>query len=175
MISEERERYNIQLSDEEIQQMSRGRLKKLVSESVDSYAFSKMIMIAKRQTKCQSILKTIDENNVCIQKYLISSKLVKEEQVLLFTLRSYSFQVKSNYRYLHENNLACRACKQPDSVENEIHLCQTCEVFSEERGDTFLDFEDVFGPLEAQIKFIKRFKILARKWTLLLDIENEPS
>ena len=78
MISEERERYNIQLSDEEIQQMSRGRFKKLVSESVDSYAFSKMIMIAKRQTKCQSILKTIDENNVCIQKYLISTELVKE-------------------------------------------------------------------------------------------------
>ena len=155
--------------------MSRGKYKKLVSESVDRYAFNKMIMIAKRQTKCQSILKSIDENNMRIQKYLLSSELVKEEQVLLFTLRSYSFQVKSNYRYLHENNLTCRACKQPDSVENEIHLCQTCEVFSEERGDTFLNFEDVFGPLEEQIRFIKRFKIIARKWKLLLDIANEPS
>ena len=124
-------------------------------------------MTAKSQSKCQSILKNIDENNIKIQKYLISSELVKEEQKLMFSLRSFSFPVKSNFRYLHESDLTCRACH-----EDEIHLCQTCPVFSSERGDSCLNFEDVFGQVEIQIKFIKRFKIIARKWKLLLEIEK---
>ena len=129
-------------------------------------------MTAKSQSKCQSILKNIDENNIKIQKYLISSELVKEEQILIFSLRSFSFPVKSNLRYLHESDLKCRACHEPDSIENEIHLCQSCSVFSSERGDTCLNFEDVFGPVDNQMKFIKRFKVIARKWKLLLEIEK---
>ena len=110
-ILEEKQRYNLNISDEDIQKMSKAKFKLLVSESVDKYAYSKMIMTAKSQSKCQSILKNLDENNMKIQKYLISSELVKEEQILIFSLRSFSFPVKSNFCYLHESNLICRACQ----------------------------------------------------------------
>ena len=117
-------------------------------------------------------MKNIDENNIAIQKYLISGELVKEEQLLLFSLRTRSFPVKSNYRYLHESDMTCRACHELDSVENEIHLSETCSIFSSERGNGTLNFKEVFGPLKVQIIFIKQFKVLARKWKLLLEIET---
>ena len=105
-----------------------------------------------------------------IQKYLISNELVREEQLLLFSLRSKCFQVKSNFKYLHDNDLTCRACHEEGSIEDEIHICKSCPLFINERGDTSLNFEDVFGSLDDQILFIKRFKVIARKWKLLLDL-----
>ena len=100
---------------------------------------------------------------------------MKEEQILLFSLRSQTFPVKSNYKYLHKDNMICRACYLPETVENEIHFCETCPVFSDERGSEKLHFNDVFGTLDVQIRFVKVFKIIARKWTLILEMENQPS
>ena len=44
------------------------------------------------------------------------------------------------------------------------------EHVSSERGDTCLNFKDVFGPVDNRIKFIKQFNAIARKWKLLLEI-----
>ena len=81
----------------------------------------------------------------------------------MFSLRSFSFPVKSNFWYLHENDLMGRACHEPDSFENKIQLFLSCPMFSSERGDSYLNLLDVFGQVEMQIKFINRFKIIARK------------
>ena len=117
-------------------------------------------------------MKNYNEDNITIQKYLMTNQLVKEEQILLFSLRSFTFPVKSNYRYLHQGDLKCRACLDPESEENENHLCWSCDKFKEERKNNILNFEDVFGTLEMQISFIKKFKVIARKWNLLLELEK---
>ena len=170
MIEEEKRKYDISMTDEDIQNCSRGKFKSLVSESVDKVAFSQLIATAQKQSKCREILKTIDPEDMKIRSYLISDKLVKEEQLMLFSLRSFSFSVKSNFHYLYEGDMRCRACLLPDSIENEVHICQTCESFKSERNNEALNFHDVFGPLKVQIDFIRKFKTLARKWKLLLEI-----
>ena len=172
MISEERRKYDIDLTDKEIQSMSKTRFKSFINKKVDRFAFSKLISTARGQSKCKSVLQNINEEDIMIQKYLLSNQLVKEEQILLFSLRTYNFPVKSNFRYLFPSDLKCRACNVPDSEESETHLCQSCEVFKEEKDNRNLNFEDVFGPLKVQINFIKRFKIIARKWKLILEMEK---
>ena len=79
-----KKKYDIQISDEDIQQISQTKFRLLVIESVDKYAYSKMIMTNKSQSKCQSILKNVDENKAKIQKCLISSELVKEDRYKCF-------------------------------------------------------------------------------------------
>ena len=152
--------------------MSKGKFKSIVNQKVNKFAFKSLIETAKSQSKCQLMLRNINENDIKIQKYLISEKLVKEEQLLLFSLRSFTFPVKSNYRYLHENSMSCRACFDPLSEESEVHFSQSCEMFHKERDGEKLNFEDVFASIEFQIRFIKRFKIIARKWKLLLEMET---
>ena len=98
---------------------------------------------------------------------------MKEEQVLLFSLRSKTFPVKSNFRYLHDN-MTCRACHNNDTIENEEHICGACPVFESEQNFKILNINDVYGPLDNQIIFVRQFKFVARKWKLLLEIENQP-
>ena len=107
MISEEMERYGINMTELEIQNMSKRKFRKLVYESVEKYALSKLIDTAKSQSKCQSILKNINENNFQIQKYLVCDSLIREEQLTLFSLRSFTFPVKSNYKYLFKSDMKC--------------------------------------------------------------------
>ena len=174
-IKEEKERYGITLSDQEIQNMSKNKFKRYISDKIEKYAFTQLILSAKNQSKCQFILKNIDIADIKIQQYLICEDLMKEEQILLFSLRSQTFPVKSNYKYLHKDNMICRACHLPETVENEIHFSETCPVFSDERGSEKLYYNDVFGTLDVQIRFVKLFKIIARKWNLILEVENQPS
>ena len=46
-------------------------------------------------------------------------------------------------------------------------------MFLKERQNEILNVSDIFGPLELQIRFVKIFKRIARKWRLI--IENETS
>ena len=104
-IQSEKSKHNITLSDDEVQQMSKGKFKSYVDQIVDSFAFSKLLDTAKQQSKCKSILLNMNQVDLKIQKYLISEHLVKEEQSLLFSLRTYSFPVKSNFSYLYSGDM----------------------------------------------------------------------
>ena len=109
---------------------------------------------------------------VKIQKYLISDELDKEEQQLLFIVRTRSFNVKSNRKSQFEADMKCRGCVSIDSYEDENHIIQSCSLFNEERGDTKIQFEDAFRTIKYQIKFVKVFKVFTRKWNLFLRLKE---
>ena len=122
------------------------------------------------KSKCRDIVRNVNIDNMSIQKYLVTEDLSKEEKQLLFSLRSRSFPVKCNSRYLFED-MSCRACKEPQHEESEIHFAQTCVTFESERECEMLNVEDIFGPIQKQITFIRSFKIIARKWKLILEVQ----
>ena len=68
--------------------------------------------------------------------------------------------------------MTCRACKKADTLEDENHFCTTCSTFEEERDGLSLQIEDIYGGLNVQIKFIKKFKVIARKWKLILELKT---
>ena len=90
-------KYGIHLTDDEIQSLSKHKFQQIVNKAVDKFAFSQLINEAKNQSKCRQIVDSIDEANMKMQEYLICDNLVKEEQLLLFQLRSPSFPVKMNF------------------------------------------------------------------------------
>ena len=93
--------------------------------------------------------------------------------MLLFSLRSFTFPVKTNFKYLVDNNMRCRGCQDPLSIENVEHIPKSCRIFKNERHNDVIDFENVFGPLDDQIRFVKKFKVIARKWKLILEINEK--
>ena len=78
--------------------------------------------------------------------------------------------MKTNYRYLYENDLTCRGCKDPLSVETVEHVSQLCVRLDEEREEKPV-LEDVFRSLDKQINFIQTFKPIAMKWKLIIELE----
>ena len=76
--------------------------------------------------------------------------------------------VKANFSNLYENDLICRTCKLPDSIEDEEHLL-VCAQLKSEVEDSEVKFEFVFQNLGNQVKAVKAFKSLLRKREVLLN------
>ena len=124
---------------------------------ITEFAHRYLLDIAKTQSKCSNILNNLNTEQLVTQQYLQTVLLYKEEQQLLFSLRSRSYPVKSNFKTQYVgDNMTCRICADPSSYEDEIHLTLCSKLKCETDGQP-LDFNDVFGPLPKQIKFIKQF------------------
>ena len=78
--------------------------------------------------------------------------------------------VKANFSNLYENDLICRTCKVPNSVEDEEHLL-VCDQLRSEAGDSEVKFDFVFQNLENQVRAVKTFKSILRKREVLLKFQ----
>ena len=160
------------MTDSEVQSLSKSQFRNIVNKSVNKFAFRTLLTKAKTQSKCLNIVEQLNEVSMKIQKYLSCDELTREEQNLCFNLRCRSFPVKSNYKTQFGDNMSCRGCLDLNSFENEFHLTTECRFLDDERGASVLNYTDVFGPLKIQVQFIKKFKVLARKWTLMLELSK---
>ena len=90
----------------------------------------------------------------------------------LFSLRSRSYNLKSNYKSLHEEDMKCRICEGEGSYEDEVHTFEKCSAILpiEERNGE-IKFEHIFGNLDDQIQSIKYFARIIKKRHLLLEIK----
>ena len=103
------------------------------------------------------------------QTYLKENMLHKSECQLLFKLRSRMLDVKSNFSSYYNNDMTCRTCRQPDSLENEQHLLQCENLKNEIKSETEINFEDLFGDLEKQKETLFAYKSVLRKRDILLS------
>ena len=67
--------------------------------------------------------------------------------------------------------MECRLYEDPNSIENEVHLIQICPIFQGERSE-IMNHNDIFRTFEQQVSFIKQFKLIARKWKLILEMKD---
>ena len=109
-----------------------------------------------------------------IKPYLRSSKITLDEKKLLFALKTWSVNVKTNFRNGF-SNLSCRLCAKPGEDESELHLMQCEEILSESdirEQMKNIAYKDIFGPLEKQISAIKTWKKVFKVWNIKLDISR---
>ena len=126
------------------------------------------------KSKTINILATIkpDSNfKFPMQPYLRSKEISTVEKQNLFQLRNFSYNVKSFRKTQYENDMICRICQVPNSIENEIHTFKQYEILIDpEQSD--IKFDHVFGNLEQQEKSIKYFSRIITKRDKFLDILN---
>ena len=174
-VKQDKEYYGISLTDEEIAMLSKASFKKIVSKCIDKQSFNEMNTSSK--SKLHNILKycqTNKDGKVIMQEYLQTNRLSTIEKQTLFSLRSRSFDVKSNYKTLFKDNMSCRICRDPNSYEDEDHTFFRCSDLKHDSDTNTHDikFEDIYSDLENQIRAIKYFRNIADKRKIILELRN---
>ena len=114
LVSEDKNKLGLSVSDEQISAMSKTSFKTLVVKAVRTYALNCLNENATRSenSKCRKLIKTelIKEN------YLLDKKFSKSECELLFALRTRTIPgIKANFSSQYENNLVRDLCSaHPD-------------------------------------------------------------
>ena len=100
-----------------------------------------------------------------MKEYLKTDKLNTEEKILLFQLRTYTFDCKANYPYKFGDNLSCQLCNQKDEQQHLLKCLPTTSGIN--LSD--IKYENLFGTAEEQINIAKVFKKVTQKRKLLLS------
>ena len=169
LILKEKERYNINFSDEQIREMGKSKYKKLVNNQVNSIAFHEMMSSTK--SKLQGIIKSTKQTKdkkSQVQEYLLTNKLTTKEKQTIFELRCRNYDVKTNFSSNFTEDMSCRLCNDPQSIENEEHIFSTDCQSSIQVQNSKSKFADVYGSLNQQVQFIKTYMDYIRKRRIIL-------
>ena len=102
MIQNEKKKYQINLEDDEISEMSNTKFKNIIEKKVYEVAFKFLKEKATNHSKSQDILDEIKERNTHSRKtYLKENVLPKTDCQLLFSMRTKMIDVKANFKYLY--------------------------------------------------------------------------
>ena len=172
MMLKEKIKYNIELSDEDISQMSKNQFKKYVDLRVNKVTFESLISSDK--SKLQDIIKCTKQakdGKSKPQLYLNSTRLSTFEKQTIFEIRCRNFNCKSNTKSFYVDNMSCRVCLDPNSYEDENHTFTECKSLLEDRTPV-INYQDVYGTLLQQISFIKDVMPIIRKRNIFLQLSN---
>ena len=168
IINEERSKYGITETDENISKMSKTKFKKIVKLKLKTHAIKYLRDLAEPHSKSTGI----KNNKFEKQSYFEDRRFSKEEVQLLFTLRTKMLECKTNFSEQYQKKLQCRLCKAPDSIENEDHLL-TCSILNTQKHN--VQFSYVYGTVDEQYEVIQIFKNIVRRWRMYLESGPYPS
>ena len=121
-MKDEREKYVIKLTDDEICVLSKSQNTKIVHKKINKYAFNYLISLGQPHIKSTKIIQSLKSNKLETQSYLLTPKLTTSHRQLLISLRTRSYDVKSNYKKRYDPDMICRSCKLNDSYKDLKHL-----------------------------------------------------
>ena len=165
MIEQEKQKYNITVTDDEISLMSKYKFKTLVQKSVENVAFQDLKERASKHSKSTGVLSCLGGQKMKRQDYLCENNFTKDDIKLLFKLRSRMVDVKSNFRSVY-GDLSCRTC-DTGLAEDEDHLLK-CKSIQIEDQPQDIKYSDVYGSVNQQRKAVRTFKAVLRKREILL-------
>ena len=160
--------YDIQLTFDQISEMTRATFKQVVMHKVRMKAYSYLSQIQATHSKTKNL--TFGRKP---QLYLNCSELTLEEKRLLFLLRCESNFCKNNYRMKYQNDMSCFFCQDTNSLDSVPHYIR-CNVLNSKPGLqdrlSFLQPSDIYDTLEKQVNFVK-------VWTKIekLKRQDQPS
>ena len=106
---------------------------------------------------------------VLMQPYLKSNLITIKQKQALFSLRNRTYDVKSNFKTMFDNDMSCRNCSINNTYEDEKHIFEECSVFCTERTElSNVKYKHIFGTLEQQIYTINISMPIILKRELLL-------
>ena len=97
-------------------------------------------------------VKTDRTGMIKTQDYLLSQEINTHMKKLLFKMRSFNLNVKSNFQSIHEEDMTCRICKRIDSFEDEEHSLSCPVLLEDSHHDPGIKFTDIFGDIQKQIR-----------------------
>ena len=110
-------KYSIEMSVEEIKEMSKDSFKKKVKFEVKKVAFEEL----KRECRSKEKTEKLEYDELKTQEYL--TKLSPSQSKVIFKCRSKTLNIKEHMQYKYNNNNHCRWCGVSDETLEHIVNC----------------------------------------------------
>ena len=155
-IEKDKDELNIDISEDSIKKMKKGKFKKYLKEKLRKKAVQFLMKKKEGHSKTENL------NDFNLQNYLKSRELSTKQKKLLFSLRSRSVNVKTNYKNKFKFNMNCSICQLDSTEESEKHLLQCSEIVK--KIDTEINlidakYDDIFSEsMEDQVQITKIFE-----------------
>ena len=160
LVENDKKVLDLDISDEEIEKISKNKFKKIVETKIDKYALQQLNALKSKHSKSQYL----QSSSFKTAGYLIDERFSKSESQLLFRLRSKTLNVKQNFEKQHTNNL-CQTCRL--FPETQSHLLQCPEIAPKlkllnlQENDAEEKF--IYGNIDQQLIIVK---IYSKIWEL---------
>ena len=153
----------IDLTFEEIRQMSVYKFKKLVKQKTSEAAFEYLI----KKKNSQSKIKDLEYRHLEIQEYLLEGNENTEVSKLIYKCRGKTLDIKTHKSWKYEDKL-CVGCKTNVETENELLACDG--FGNEEEDQDTLSYNLVFSELVSdRIRVAKIIKKRIKTRQAILD------
>ena len=152
LVEQDKQQLGIDMSDHEIQGVSKEMFKRYVSKKVKNNFLKYLNDIKSKHSKSSNL--KCDE--IKTAEYLLSPKFSLKEKILLFKLRSRTLDIKGNFKKQYKDSW-CISCGLFE--ETQKHLLQCPEIVSKLNylagSATNLDENDIYEGVDKQEKIIK--------------------
>ena len=165
-VEEDKKELEIHFSENEIKDMKKETFKKLLKSKLHEKAYQFLSYSRGKHSKTKN-LKTFT-----FQTYLQSGKFTTKEKKLLFSLRTRSIDVKTNYKNKHKFNMQCSLCEDENDEESEIHLLKCAKIIEKIGPNVNLAnarYENIFSDkIEDQVAITKVFDLVFKTKDVLM-------
>lgn len=177
LVEEDKIKYNIENSDEQIAEMSEYVYKKYIKKQVRQFALTELKEIQEEHIKVKHI--QFDSLNHP-QEYLSGNLFNNRLSSLLFNLRCQSVKgVKANFNNLYEGNTQCqfKCLNKEDSQEHMLTCHELIRHLDPQQKETLrnVEYGDLFGNPTKQLGITQMFRILLKTRERLLGKNHEPA
>ena len=97
----------------------RRNLKKIVNKKIKWLSNEYLMNLQASRGKSRNVF--ITEN---FKSYLISDEISLDQKHLLFLMRNFMCDVKTNYKSQYSPNILCRLCEKHEVSESNLMLCE---------------------------------------------------
>ena len=114
LVEKDKNTLNLELSNTEIEQLSKSRFKNIVTKKTEQYALTELNKLKEKHTKSLYL----NSSSFKASQYLVDARFSRTESQTLFRLRSRTLNVKINFPKQNESDKHCRTCKLfPQNLE----------------------------------------------------------
>ena len=148
-VREDLEILGISFDEEQIRATKKEAFKKLVNTKIREASYSSLLQDKKGKLDNLS-------SHFGLKEYLSSDKLTLQHKQLLLNLCTRMVMVTCNCRRKYEGNLLCTLC-DTQSEKSQEHLLVCPALLEDIVVDKSVNYMDIFGTLEKQVKAARYF------------------
>ena len=116
-VDDNRKKYEINLTDEQIEATSKYKFENIVKKSVNDAGIQYLNDKAANHSKSVNLMKS----EVIRSKYLDDTRFSLSDSQLLFKMRTKMLPVKTNFPAMWNNDVSCRTCHSCVQIESQEH------------------------------------------------------
>ena len=176
IVEEDKMKYNLNISDELIGDISKYEFKKLVKHNVREKVFDELITLQKKHDKVKNIIFS-DMNEP--QDYLRSALFTKKLRKTLFNLRCQSVKgIKKNFHNFYKSDIECPLNCDSASIDSQEHIFH-CPIIvalldnNQIESLSGVQYEDLFKDVNKQLEATQVFHTHMRIRDKRLEKEKE--